>query len=313
MAISSTGRTASARAAQDDKVGNVLIIFHIIYIRVVSRLKSRMVSIVHTTDPVAGPKKALDMIGADRILSRYQRILIKPNYVNGSHPSTGVTTDPKVVRGIVEYLLEHGWGCDRFAVGEGGMASVNTMDSFRSSGLIDELKGYGVKIIDLNQEPHVEVGIEGGRSLKSVRVARSFVEYDCILSVPKLKVHCWSLSTLSMKNMMGGMLPKGIMHDDLAQKIVDLNRAFGPELTVIDGILGCQRHELACDPIDSEVIVAGEDFVATDAIGSFLMGLCPEDVPYLALARKAGLGECEMEKIEYAGEQISRLRKLYKM
>ena len=153
----------------------------------------------------------------------------------------------------------------------------------------------------------------GGKSLKKVTVAKSFADYDCILSVPKLKVHCWSLSTLSMKNMMGGILPKGIMHDDLAQKIVDLNRAFGPELTVIDGIVGCQGHELACDPINSEVIIAGEDFVATDAVGSFLMGLCPEEIPYLQLAKKAGLGENNMDKIEYVGEQIGRIRKKYRM
>ncbi len=274
--------------------------------------KSTLVSIVNTDDPVNGPKQALDEIRAPDILKNYQRILIKPNYVNSSHPSTGVTTDPRVVRGIVEYLLEHGWSNREFAVGEGGMATVNTMDSFKNSGLVDELKGYGVKLIDLNQEPHVDVQIEGGRSLKSVQVARSFADYDCILSVPKLKVHCWSLSTLSMKNMMGGILPKGIMHDDLAQKIVDLNRVFGPELTVIDGILGCQRHELACDPIQSNVIIAGEDFVATDAVGSFLMGLAPDMVPYLQLAKKAGLGENDMAKIEYVGEEISKLRKHFK-
>jgi uncharacterized protein (DUF362 family) len=239
--------------------------------------------------------------------------LIKPNYVNGSHPSTGVTTDPRVVRAIAEYLLEHGWTSREFAVGEGGMATVDTKESFKNSGLVAELNGLGVKLIDLNAEPHVDVNIEGGRSLKSVRVARSFVDYDCILSVPKLKVHVWSLSTLSMKNMMGGILPKGIMHDDLAQKIVDLNRVFGPELTVIDGIVGCQRHELACDPIDSKVIIAGEDFVATDAVGSFLMGLAPEDVLYLQLAKKAGLGENDMDKIQYTGESISKLRKHYKM
>ncbi len=278
-----------------------------------SRLTSKPVSVISTTDPVNGPKKALEMINAGDILDRYQRILIKPNYVNNSDPSTGVTTDPRVVRGIVEYLLEHGWTSSEFAVGEGGMASFDTMETFRKVGLADELKGYGVKLIDLNSEPHVEVKIEGGRSLKSIKVARSFTEYDCILSVPKLKVHCWSLSTLSMKNMMGGILPKGIMHDDLAQKIVDLNRAFGPELTVIDGILGCQRHELACDPIASNVIIAGEDYVATDAVGSFLMGLCPDDVPYLALAKKAGLGENDMDKIDYLGETISLLRKHYKM
>lgn len=275
--------------------------------------KSTLVSIVHTSDPVEGPKKALDMIGAGDILNRYERVLIKPNYVNASRPETGVTTDPYVVREIVEYLLGHGWSNKEFAVGEGGMASYDTMETFRSTGLMDTLEDYEVTLYDLNAQPHVEVSIPGGKSLKSVRVAKPFVDYDCILSVPKLKVHVWSLSTLSMKNMMGGILPKGIMHDDLHQKIVDLNRAFGPEMTVIDGIIGCQGHELACDPIHSDVIIAGEDFVATDAVGSFLMGLAPEQIPYLQLAKKAGLGENEMTKIDYMGEQISTLRKHYRM
>jgi uncharacterized protein (DUF362 family) len=276
-------------------------------------VKSTLVSIVHTSDPVEGPKRALDMIGAGDILDRYERVLIKPNYVNSSHPSTGVTTDPRVVKGIVEYLLDHGWSTREFAVGEGGMVSYDTMETFRSTGLVDALEEYDVMLYDLNAQPHVEVSIPGGKSLKTVKVAKPFVDYDCILSVPKLKVHCWSLSTLSMKNMMGGILPKGIMHDDLHQKIVDLNKAFGPELTVIDGIIGCQGHELACDPINSDVIIAGEDFVATDAVGSFLMGLCPDDIPYLKMAKKAGLGENEMEKIEYMGEPISKLRKHYRM
>jgi uncharacterized protein (DUF362 family) len=276
-------------------------------------VKSTLVSIVHTSDPAEGPKKALDMIGAGDILDRYERVLIKPNYVNASHPSTGVTTDPRVVRSIVEYLQDRGWSKEEFAVGEGGMANYNTMETFKAVGLADQLKGLDVKLIDLNAEPHVEVSIPGGKSLKSVKVARPFLDYDCILSVPKLKVHVWSLSTLSMKNMMGGILPKGIMHDDLHQKIADLNRAFGPELTVIDGIVGCQGHELACDPINSDVIVAGEDFVATDAVGSFLMGLCPDEVLYLQLAKKAGLGENQLEKIEYIGEDISKLRKYYRM
>ncbi|MDI6897672.1 DUF362 domain-containing protein [Methanocella conradii] len=274
--------------------------------------RGAVVSIVHTSDPVEGPKKALDMIGAPHILYRYGRVLVKPNYVNASHPSTGVTTDPRVVRGIVEYLLETGKMPDEIAVGEGGMASYDTMETFRAVGLVDQLKGLGVKLIDLNSEPHVEVSIPGGRSLKSVKVARPFLEYDCILSVPKLKVHCWALSTLSMKNMMGGILPKGIMHDDLHQKIVDLNKAFGPELTVIDGIVGCQGHELACDPVNSNVIIAGEDFVATDAAGSYLMGLCPDDIPYLRLAKKAGLGECSLEKITLKGDDVNMLRKHYR-
>lgn len=276
-------------------------------------MKSKTVSIVKTKDHVEGTKKALTLIGADRIVGNYERILIKPNYVNDSMPDTGVTTDPRVVEAIIQYLLDHGWNSDRIAVGEGGMSSMDTMETFKKVGLADITKSYDVKLIDLNREEHVDVPLKGARALKNIKVARSFIDYDCIISVPKLKVHCWSLSTLSMKNMMGGIHPKGIMHDDLHQKIVDLCISFGPELTVIDGILGCQRHELACDPINSEVIIASEDYVAADAIGSFLMGLDPCEVPYLTIAKKTGLGECMIENIDYIGPEISLLRKHYKM
>ncbi|AFD00979.1 hypothetical protein Mtc_2244 [Methanocella conradii HZ254] len=39
--------------------------------------RGAVVSIVHTSDPIEGPKKALDMIGASRILFRYDRVLVK--------------------------------------------------------------------------------------------------------------------------------------------------------------------------------------------------------------------------------------------
>jgi len=275
--------------------------------------KSTLVSIVHTSDPVEGPKKALDMIGAGDILSRYERVLIKPNYVNSSRPETGVTTDPRSSKGSSSTFLTTAGAIRSSPSAREAWRATTRWRRSASRGWSMPWRIMTVTLYDLNAQPHVEVDIPGGKSLKSVRVAKPFLDYDCILSVPKLKVHVWSLSTLSMKNMMGGILPKGIMHDDLHQKIVDLNRVFGPGLTVIDGIVGCQGHELACDPINSDVIVAGEDFVATDAVGSFLMGLCPDDIPYLKLAKKAGMGENEMEKIEYAGETISKLRKYYRM
>lgn len=276
-------------------------------------MKSKQVSIVHTSDPVNGPKKALDLIRADKILEKYNKILIKPNYVNDSDPSTGVTTDPKIVRAIIEYLLEKGRRIDDIAVAEGGMVSYDTIETFKKVGLLNEISGLGVKALDLNAGPHIDIDIPGAKSLKKARVSRHFLDYDCILSVPKLKVHCWSLTTLSMKNMMGAIMPKGIMHDDLHQKIVDLNRAIGPELTLIDGILGCQRHELACDPVNSNVLIAGEDFVATDTVGSYLMGLDPENIPYLSIANRSGLGINSLDKIELLGDDIEDLRKNYKM
>ena len=48
--------------------------------------------------------KALEMVNADDVLSKEKPILIKPNYINASHPLTGITTDSRVIEGVVKFL-----------------------------------------------------------------------------------------------------------------------------------------------------------------------------------------------------------------
>ena len=43
-----------------------------------------------------------------KIISQNRPVLIKPNYINSKKPSTGVTTDARVVEGIVQFLQSHG-------------------------------------------------------------------------------------------------------------------------------------------------------------------------------------------------------------
>ena len=110
-------------------------------------------------------------------------------------------------------------------------------------------------------------------------------------------MHSLAIVTLGMKNMMGGILPKSI---------VDLNRKFKPRIGIIDGVIGCQTHEIACDPVPSDLIVA------VDTIGTYLIGINPKEVKYLELAKKAGLGENRLYKIKVIGAEIKRLQKKYK-
>jgi uncharacterized protein (DUF362 family) len=68
---------------------------------------SRVV-IVKGTKPVEMTVKALEKIGSDMdgLLYEKKPILIKPNYINSRHPSTGITTDARVLEGIVKFLRE---------------------------------------------------------------------------------------------------------------------------------------------------------------------------------------------------------------
>jgi len=66
------------------------------------------VSIVKGTRPVKVTVKALEMIRSDvdYILSKLKPILIKPNYINSKPPSTGITTDSRVIEGIIKFLRQ---------------------------------------------------------------------------------------------------------------------------------------------------------------------------------------------------------------
>jgi len=266
------------------------------------------VAVINTDKPLEGTKRALASIHASQYLKKDERILVKPNYITNDLPSTGVTTDPWVVLGVVEYLQDSGF--DDIIVAEGGSTDFDTMETFEKVGLTNTIRD--VKLIDLNRDERVEVTIPNATKLKKVNVAKTFFECDAIVSVAKLKVHRLATVTLNMKNMMGGILPKSIMHEGIHEKIVDLNRRFMPRLGIIDGIIGCQTHETARNPVRSNVIVAGSDIVATDAVGAFLMGIEPHDVKHLELAALAGMGTNDLSQIEVVGDDIKKLQKRYR-
>jgi len=52
-----------------------------------------LVAIVKGKRPSVMIRRALDLIGAEELLSPKDRVLVKPNYVVARHPSTGITTD----------------------------------------------------------------------------------------------------------------------------------------------------------------------------------------------------------------------------
>jgi uncharacterized protein (DUF362 family) len=73
---------------------------------------------------------------------------------------------------------------------------------------------------------------------------------------------------------------------------------------IIDGIIGSNGFELGGSPVKMDLIIAGEDPVAVDTIGSKIIGFDQNTVKYLTYAEKKGLGTAELEKIEIIGKQI---------
>lgn len=268
------------------------------------------VVVIETADPYEGTIEALKRIDACETVHGAKRILIKPNCVTDDPAEKGITTHPMMVRAVCDFLKACGLSADQLTVGEGGMASYDTLRTFERTGLKRALEGTGVRLVDMNREQRLDVIIPGALVLRRVGVAKSLLNHDFLVSCAKLKVHTLATATLSMKNMMGGVLPKSIMHTRIHDKIVDLNRMFAPRLSLIEGIVGAEAHETLGSPVISNVVIASNNAVACDAVGCYLMGIEPEEVGYLVLAQRAGLGVCDLSQIDVDGD-IKRLRKEY--
>jgi len=269
------------------------------------------VAVVKGTNPVETTVEALEMIKPDLdiVLSTEKPVLVKTNYINSRHPSTGITTDSRVVEGIVEFLQEY--KIEEIVIGEGsGLA--DTFEAFKVAGIDAVAERWNVKLVDLNRDDFVEVYPPNPLSLKKVKVAKTALE-SVIVSVPKLKPHRAATVTLGLKNMMGALASKGSMHDgSLSKNIVDLASVLKPSLTVIDGIIAGEGHETSGNPVKMDLVIAGTNPVAVDAVGSAVMGIPPTDVKHLILAEKKGLGTCDLEKVSVLGEPVERVKREFR-
>lgn len=266
------------------------------------------VAIVKGASPQEITVRALEMTDAHEAVPADRPVLIKPNYINARHPSTGITTDSRVIEGVVKFLKMH--GVEDIIIGEGS-GFADTFEAFKVAGVDAVAERWNVKLVDLNRDEFVEIEPKNPLALRKVKIAKTALE-STIVSVPKLKPHRLARVTLSLKNMIGAVAPKGSMHNPLSEKIVDLVSIIKPSVAVIDGIIAGEGHETSGNPVVMNIVIAGTDPVAVDAVGSAVMGIPPSTVKHLRLAEKRGLGTCNLDRIEVVGEPIEKVRRKFR-
>jgi uncharacterized protein (DUF362 family) len=256
--------------------------------------------------------RALDLIAAAACLSPFKSFLLKPNYIVDKSPMSGLTTRSESLDGIITYLFQKvGKTPAQVLIGEGGNPS-STESAFTTCGARDLAKKHGMRLVNLNDDEKETVTLQDSLSLKEVNVARTARAVECVISVPSLKTHSMAVTTLAMKNCMGCILPKGIMHSSLHKKIVDLAGLINPKLSVIDGIIGAEGNEEYGDPVPMGLVIAGMDYVAVDTVGSAVMGYSPSECKYLQYASEKGLGTCDLSEIDVVGASIDDVKRKFR-
>jgi uncharacterized protein (DUF362 family) len=257
-----------------------------------------VVSRVRFRDYEASVGKALDLIGAGENLPQRGLIIIKPNLTNRDSPP--VTTSVKAAEAVYTYCESHTQA--EIVIGEGCGDGI-TADTFEANGYRRLADKRGIRLIDFNEEKAVVVRNEGAFQWKEFHIP-AIVRGAFVISLPVLKDHPFTVTTVAMKNMFGiapapfygGSWNKSKLHSPSTHKsVVDVCLYKRPDLCVVDASVALAGSHLSGRRRDLGVILASFDPVAVDAVSSELLGHNPGKIKYLTLADGL-LGS--MDKIE---------------
>lgn len=233
-----------------------------------------------------------------------------------------LVSDP-VGRATLRLLLER-TDAEIFAIDVGVEGPPPGKTRLDCTNLLGVLREYNVPYIDGHNDPVVWVPVPGGGQMfDQYPVPQSAVEADAVVSVQKLKNHLYMGVTLCLKNLFGliplhqnGGRPRHYYHHliRLPYVLADIGRIFNPTLNIIDGLV-CQAGEewgRGDHPRICNMLMAGDQVIATDACGTMLMGHDPHsdwltppfhrDRNALLMAAQGGFGTINLDEIDFQSE-----------
>lgn len=237
--------------------------------------------------------------GIERFIPQGAYVIIKPNICVAYHTyEYAATTNPWVVGELVRQCIAAGAG------------KVQVMDypfggqpeeAYVKSGIAEQVNAAGGEMIVMPVMKFVPTEIPDGKDLHQVDIYDDVLKADVLINVPIAKHHGSTKLTLSMKNLMGVIASRQIMHRNLGQRIADLNSRIKTTLTVIDAIRilednGPSGGNLA-DVRKADTIIMSADRVAADGYAATLFGLKPEDIGYIKAGSDMGLGRSDLNSL----------------
>jgi uncharacterized protein (DUF362 family) len=234
-----------------------------------------------------------------------EKIVIKINLCDLRMPETGAVTHPVFLAATLNYLRSNFNRLD-ISVVESDATCARPDYLIKWLGLMPVIEKYEAKYVNLSKEPTSVVPIKG-RHFKAMKVPKIILDADCFISMSKMKTHMLTKITCSLKNQFGciPVTRKIKFHPYLDDVIVDANLAMKPDFCIVDGILGMggvKGPEMGV-PLNSKIVVTGDDPVSVDSVCSKIMGFNPYFVGHVRKAGRAGIGSMSYK---LTGEPLNR-------
>lgn len=263
----------------------------------------------------AAIRAAMEPLDLHEVLhGRY--VAIKPNETWASETDITGVTQADTLRAMIRVVKEH--APSRLVV-TGGAGAAETAEVFELAGLMDVVRDEDVELVDHNRPPFTEVALRYGADpevtgpQRSVMVSSRVLEYDRLIALNQLKLHENATVTLALKNIaMSYPAADYYGHprskekhehgffDDLHSFIAAMADRFPIDLAVTVGHPAMiATGPLGGHAVETGLVIASRDAIAADVVGARLLGFTPQAVRHLWEAGRRGLGETDLDALEF--------------
>jgi uncharacterized protein (DUF362 family) len=190
---------------------------------------------------------------------------------------------------------------------------------------------FGVEFVDGDLPPHKVYSVPGGGQMfRQYLLPERVVDADAFVSVQKMKNHGFMGVTLCLKNLFG-LMPtephgrsRAYYHHlvRMPYMLADIGRILNPTLNIVDALVSQAGREWGpAQPRVTNVLIAGDQVVATDAYATHLMGHDPAGdwltPPYhrdrnaLLVAAEGCFGTVNLDEVDSESEVEGPLGEFY--
>jgi uncharacterized protein (DUF362 family) len=229
---------------------------------------------------------------SDAQIPDHSNIVIKINLSSLRTLETGATTDPRVLKALVNVLRDQ-YCANNITVVESNSTAHDASLLFHLLGFKHLSEELNFRFMNLSDDTYIKKQIDG-YSFKEVCVPSVIANADYFISLAKLKTHELTGISCTLKNQFGcyPYARKIEYHNFLINAIIDANIAMRPDLALIDGVIsmigsGGPTFGL---PFRANILIGSKDPVAADAVCARILGLDPIKLDLIrkAVAKKIG-------------------------
>ena len=250
-------------------------------------------------------KESLNLLNF-KLPQKIKTILIKPNLCYYWGSSTGYTTDPELVNGVIQYIRQELSDPPEIIIAEADASAMRVNLAYKILGYEKLFFNKSVRLMNLSEEPSTEISQIINNKNITFQLPNILNEVDLLINMPKLKIMRQTKITCAMKNLFGAISnrKKIAYHKELTETIVAINKIVKPQLTIVDGIIGLGKY-----PQRLNMIMSGTNTFSVDWIAAQIAGYDPNTVKFLKLYLKENA--LTNVNIKTIGEDIDQYKKIF--